>query len=127
MSQQELKPEMELERAWEEHIREFFTARLPGNESNFNFTEILANFPFMLEWVIQNRPGKPYSESILVDLIDWSWMRWSYHNINGYDTQYISAHPRLTPDLVLNYPDFPWDKHVLKRRFESEPNTLSRL
>ena len=117
----------ELERAWEDHIRGFFTARLPGNESNFNFTEILANFPFMLEWVIQNRPAKPYTESVRDELINWSWGIWRYHQINGYDTQYISAHPRLTPDLVLQYPDFPWDKHVLKRRFESEPESLARL
>jgi hypothetical protein len=47
--------------AWENHILEFFIAKLPGNESNFNFTEILANFPYqsILEQVIQNRPAKP--------------------------------------------------------------------
>ncbi len=123
----EQKIDSVLDQTWEDHVRCFFTAKLPGNESNFNFTEILANFPFMLEWVIQNRPEKPYTETIRDELIDWSWMRWSYYQINGYDMQFISAHPRLTPDLVLQYPDFPWDKHVLKRRFESEPESLARL
>jgi hypothetical protein len=116
------------EKAWEEHILRFFTARLPGNESNFNFTEILANFPFMLEWVIQNRPVKPYSESLNTEYCWWNWCNpYKQHIINGYDIRFISAHPGLTPELVLKYIDFPWDINVLKRRFENDREALSRL
>lgn len=102
--------------AWENHIRAFFTARLPGNESKFNFTEILANFPFMIEWVIQNRPAEP-----VVVYFETEYLWWNdnsgYKYSNTYDLDYITAHPNATPEIIMKYPAFEWSVPVIKYKF----------
>jgi hypothetical protein len=107
---------MELETAYENHIRTFFTARLPGNESNFNFTEILANFPFMLEWVIRNRPAKSVEIYFETSYVWWDFNS-GYGYSNAYDLNYITAHSNATPELIMKYPDFDWSVPVIKYKF----------
>ena len=119
--QQQETPEQQIiiNTAWENHIREFFTARLSGNESKFNFTEILANFPFLLEWVIQNRPQKPvevYFEEIWPFFDARLGSITKYHS-NTYDLEYITAHPDATPELIMKYPGFEWSFPVIKYKF----------
>jgi len=108
--------------AWEKHIREFFTTRLPGNESNFNFTEILANFPFLLEWIIQNRPKYPAKVKIWYFGMDLCSKR-----VNTYDLDYITAHPNATPELIIKYPEFEWSVPVIKYKFQDDPHALEAL
>lgn len=117
-----------LESAWEEHIRKFFTDRLPWNESNFNFTEILANFPFMLEWVIQNRPAKPAIVYLTGYEYGFHFGAGPYRAYsNTYDLNYISAHPNATPELIMKYPDFEWSISVIKYKFRDNAAALAIL
>jgi len=117
-----------LETKWENHVREFFTARLPGNESNFNFTEILANFPFLLEWVIQNRPAQPAKVEISYYRYGWDFAGgWNSKQVNTYDLDYITAHPDATPELIMKYPAFEWSIPVIKYKFKDDPQALEVL
>ena len=118
----------ELETAWENHVRAFFTARLPGNESNFNFTEILSNFPFMFEWVVQNRPVNPVEVYLMGYRYGFDFNAGPYRAYsNTYDLTYISAHHNATPELIMRYLDFEWSMPVIKYKFKDNTAALAIL
>jgi hypothetical protein len=103
-----------LENAWEKHVIQFFTKYLPGNEQNFDFTRVLINFPFMLEWVIQNEPKKPYV-TVIEDSRCYDEVRGYYSKIHysGYNTNYISTCVFKQTDKQYyydTYPNFPWNE-----------------
>ena len=98
---------------WEKHVIQFFNKYLPGNEQNFDFTRILINFPFMLEWVIQNKPKTPYT-TIFENTNYYDDIRGYYKKFpySGYNTKYIAtcvSKQKNKQYYYDNYPNFPWN------------------